>query len=166
MMPSLTALVSLALGLGSCSLLDLDEEQLEHKIMEDVPYLTSGIVESGVEADEAQIARFDDVCTIINSTDDVYRLFSVEALAESPGIANVNYHRYSIVIYTRYLGGVPMGYMIDEWKRDKEDDVYSLSLRLGMGGTWYMGNRYLHQVAFRTKKIDSDAVIKVDCDIQ
>lgn len=159
MMPCLAALVVFSLGLGSCGLLDNDA--LEYEIMEDVPYLASGFVISGDESGESQAARFDGVCTIINGIEDVHKLFSEEDLAECPAIAGVNYSRYSVVVYTCYLGGMSMGYVIDGWGHDESDGGYKLSLRLGMGAG-IEGWRYLHQVAFRTKKIDGNAIITVD----
>ena len=155
---SLAVLVAVSLGFASCGL--LDDESMPYKELE-IPNIVPGMIDAESPEGQEYLANYDDVCTIINSMDDARRYFSEEELASCPEISKVDYKRNSVVIYTVYVGGSTYGYIIDEWKHDKDEDVYMLKLRFNIY-SGVPGYRYLLQAAFRTDKIDDDAKIAVE----
>lgn len=154
---SLTAMLVIFSGFTSCGL--LDDEAMPYKELE-IPNIVPGMIDAESPEGQEYLANYDEVCTIINSMDDARRYFTEEELASCPEISKVNYERNSIVIYTIYVGGSTYGYIIDEWKHDKDEGTYRLKLRFNIY-SGIPGYRYLLQAAFRTDKIDDDAKIVV-----
>lgn len=114
--------------------------------------------------DEDWYDDYDDTYTILNSGRDVRYYFTNDQLRDYPALLDVDFSRYSVVIYTAYkrFEVNSFGY---RWGYDRYDADYELYLTFyPVGGRLPKGELALAQAAIIVDKINSGADIDIDAD--
>lgn len=107
--------------------------------------------------------NYDDTYTILNSGRDVRYYFTNDQLRDYPALLNVDFSRYSVVIYTAY-NRFEVNSFGFQWGYDPYDSRYSYELYLTfypLGDRLRPGELALSQGAIIVDKISSDADIHI-----